>query len=491
MPEPRPGGFRRLRRRAESDTVGQPPTRATVRNAKIVALPVAYAARRAGGLGRRAMGRPAREVELDIQARTAQHMFEVLGELKGCAAKLGQVLALYELALPAELGAPYREALSQLQDSTPAMLPGAVYEAMAASMGANWRDRFTSFEPRSCAAASVGQVHRAVWSDGRPVAVKIMYPGARESVQSDLAQIRRLAPLATVFMPVADTRALADAFTECITEELDYAKEAAAQQVFAEAYADDPDFAVPQVVHQQGDVLISEWLDGIPLPRIIASGDQSEKDRVGLLLLRFVVSSFARTGLLYSDPHPGNFRVLRDGRLGIVDYGACPPFPSAFPTVVGEIADAALNGSSTMLEAVLREHGFICADGDFDIDGLVAMMAPIREITLQHTSHLTTAWLRKQVLRATEPRLSNVSRQLTSPPEYTPIGRTILAGAGVLCQLGIEGPLRDELHAYLPEWRAAVERFHLGEGPADGTLARAGILVTDASISATAGTTIS
>ncbi|MFE3794347.1 hypothetical protein [Nocardia tengchongensis] len=125
MLEPRQGGFRRARRRTAEAADGLP-TRAAARNAKITALPVAYAARRVGGLGRRALGTPAREVELDIQARTAQHMFEVLGELKGVAAKLGQLLALYELALPPELGEPYREALTRLQDSIPAMLPAAV-----------------------------------------------------------------------------------------------------------------------------------------------------------------------------------------------------------------------------------------------------------------------------------------------------------------------------------------------------------------------------
>lgn len=117
-------------------------------------------------------------------------MFEVLGELKGCAAKLGQLLALYALALPPELGEPYREALTRLQDSVLTMLLTAVGDAMAASLGTEWRDRFAEFELRAAAAASVGQVHRAVWPDGRRVAVKLMYPGARAAVTSDLRQLR-------------------------------------------------------------------------------------------------------------------------------------------------------------------------------------------------------------------------------------------------------------------------------------------------------------
>ncbi|MGX1806265.1 ABC1 kinase family protein [Nocardia sp. NPDC055321] len=494
MPEPRQGGLRRLRRRADSDTTGQPPVRASVRNAKIATLPVAYAARRAGGVGRRALGRSAREVELDIQARTAQHMFQVLGELKGCAAKLGQLLALYELALPAELGAPYREALSRLQDSAPAMLPGAVRAAMSASLGPDWETLFTRFDTRACAAASVGQVHRAVWHDGRAVAVKIMYPGARQSVHSDLEQIRRLAPLATVFAPAADTRALAAALSECITEELDYETEAATQRAFAEAYAGDPDFVVPQVVHQRGDVLISEWLDGIPLPRIIESGAQREKDRIGLLIARFVLSSGVRTGRLYTDPHPGNFRVLPDGRLGVMDFGACPVSPAEFPTLVGDIGDAAFNGSNDQLLEVLRRYGFVRTDRDFDIAALRENTFEIRELFYHREVRLTTPWLRRQVLRATDLRLTNVCRELTSAPEYTPIGRAIVATAGVLCQLEVQGPLRAELLTYIPELADPLERFLLGEAPAPVrrlvVVTDASVAVTDASSSATPSTTV-
>ncbi|MGW4532051.1 ABC1 kinase family protein [Nocardia sp. NPDC004340] len=455
MLEPRQGGFQRARRRSTGSADGLP-TRSAARTAKITALPVAYAARRVGGLGRRALGTPSREVELDIQARTAQHMFEVLGELKGVAAKLGQLLALYELALPPELGEPYREALTRLQDSVPAMLPAAVERAMAASMGDEWRDRFAEFDTRAAAAASVGQVHRAVWPDGRRVAVKLMYPGARAAVAADLEHMRRLAPLAKVFAPDLDTRAVTEAFAACIGAELDYAEEAAAQRIFAAAFADDPDFHIPAVVDQQGDVLVTEWLDGIPLHRVIASGTPAERTRAGLLVTRFVMASFARTGLLYTDPHPGNFRMLPDGRLGVLDFGACSPFPAEFPTLVGDIGEAALNGGPADLEAALRTHGFVRPEREFAIADLVGMVDPIVDLYRHRDAHLTQAWLRAQVRRATEPSLSNVSRHLTTPPEYAPIGRTILAATGVLCQLGLHGPLSDELVAPLPRLAAAV-----------------------------------
>ncbi|MFI6865463.1 ABC1 kinase family protein [Nocardia sp. NPDC050406] len=464
MPEPRLGGLRRLSRRDGSVPTGQLPTSPVARNAKLATLPVAYAARRARGVGQRALGRSAREIERDIQARTAQHMFEVLGELKGCAAKFGQILALYELALPPELGAPYREALSRLHDSAPAMLPRVVTGVMAESMGEHWRARFLDFDTRACAAASVGQVHRARWHDRRPVAVKIMYPGARHAVRQDLEQLRRLAPLTEVLLPGADVRSVNDAIAACISDELDYAREARTQRTYAEAYADDPDFVVPRVVHQQGDVLISEWVDGIPMQRLIVSGAPEERNRIGALLLRFVMSSIERTGLLYTDPHPGNFRIMRDGRLGVVDYGACSPVPADFPALVGELGDALLNGGPDDLDAALRWHGFVPAGGGFDIAAFDELIDPIRELIAAESVHMTTPWLRERVLRATELRLTNVARQLTAPAELTPVGRAVLATTGVLCQLGAQGPLRDEIVSYVPELGGVVERYQRRAG---------------------------
>lgn len=429
---------------------GLPPVRTSARTAKLAALPVAFAGRQAAGVGKRALGRPAAEVSRDIQARTAQHMFEVLGELKGCAAKLGQLLSIYELALPPELAAPYREALTQLQDSAPAMLPRAVHEAMAASMGRNWRARFREFDDRRPAAASVGQVHRAVWHDGRPVAVKVQYPGAKAAVQSDLKQLRRISVLAGVFLPGADVPAVTEEICDRITEELDYQREAEYQQAFAAGYADDPDFLVPQVVEQTGDVLVSDWVIGTPLAKLIAFGAQAERDRVGMLILRFNLSGPQRCGLLYGDPHPGNYRVMPDGRLGVLDFGACAEPPPGVLAMAVDIMHTIRDGDADEYAAMVRRNGFVQPGRYFDELALAEALAPFREPLVAPTFRLTSEWLREQVVRATDPRLTNVNRQLTMPAELTPIARMLLSGAGVLCQLNTSGPLRDEIARWTP-----------------------------------------
>ncbi|MBL1074213.1 AarF/ABC1/UbiB kinase family protein [Nocardia sp. 2] len=456
------------------DTGGNPPARTLVRNAKLAALPVAFAGRQMAGAGKRALGRPAAEIDREIQLRTAQHIFEVLGELKGCAAKLGQVLAVYELALPPDLAEPYRIALSRLQNAMPPMLPGTVHQVLTGAFGTNWRHHFREFDDRRHASATIGQVHRAVWHDGRPVAVKVMYPGARAAVLSDLEQLRRIAPLASVFMPCSDARALVDELARAVRAELDYAAEAHNQHAYAIAYADDPDFRVPRVLAQHGDVIVSEWLDGIPLTRVITSGAEIERDRVGLLALRFVWGSPTRTGTLYGDPHPGNFLVQPDGRLGVVDFGACLPWPPPhFGPMLYDGADALLNGDREDFDAAVRRYGFVGRDRTFDVDALMAVIDPYLEILRHDIYRVDSAWLRRMVLMSVNPSLNNVGRQLTMPDGYVPIWRSLIGLVGMCAQLGVTGPIRDEILRWSPELTAVMARYRERTGgPADLHAAR-------------------
>lgn len=444
---------------------GNPPTHRFVRSAKLASLPIAFAGRQVAGLGKKAMGRATAEVNLEIQAKTAQHMFEVLGELKGCATKLGQLLAVFELALPPQVAEPYRVALSRLQNSAPAMLPPTVHAAMAASMGGNWHEQFLEFDDRRAAAASIGQVHRAVWRDGRQVAVKVMYPGAREAVLGDLEQLRNTAIMASVFAPGADVMALTEALCTSLEEELDYAREAEHQQIFAENYAGDPDFLVPQVIAQQGDVLVSEWLDGIPLPRIVAVGTQAERNRAGILLLRFTLTSGNRCGLLYADPHPGNFQIMADGRLGVVDFGACAPsLPIEIPNFLADASEAILNGEISALDTALRHHGFAEPNRKCDFAAIADNIRPFLQPLLQPHYRATTGWLRSRILPILQPRLTNPHRQLTIPAWSTPFFRSYITALAVLCQLETEGSIRDEVIGWSPEIGEALERFNQRSG---------------------------
>jgi predicted unusual protein kinase regulating ubiquinone biosynthesis (AarF/ABC1/UbiB family) len=257
------------------------PRRAASRSIKLATLPLGFAGRTAVGLGKRVGGRPAEMVTAEIQQRTAEQVFRVLGELKGGAMKFGQAMSIFEAALPDELAAPYRDTLTKLQDAAPPMPAATVHKVLAESFGRLWRRRFESFDDTPAAAASIGQVHRAVWKDGTSVAVKIQYPGAAQALTADLNQVARMARMIGAIVPGVDVRALVGELKERMAEELDYTLERTSQEAFAAAYEGDPRVAVPGVIAGTDKVLVTTWMEGRPVSEIITSGTKAERDLVG------------------------------------------------------------------------------------------------------------------------------------------------------------------------------------------------------------------
>jgi predicted unusual protein kinase regulating ubiquinone biosynthesis (AarF/ABC1/UbiB family) len=435
------------------------PRRAITRTAKLATLPVGLAGRTALGLGKRLGGRPAELVATEIQHRTAEQIFRVLGELKGGAMKLGQALSIFEAALPPEIAGPYRATLTRLQESAPPLPASTVHRVLAADFGPGWRDQFMEFSDRPAAAASIGQVHRARWRDGREVAVKIQYPGAGRALLSDFTQLSRVARLFAVLMPGLDVKPLLDELRSRVAEELDYHLEAASQHAFAVAYAGDPDIFVPDVIAGTDHVLVTEWMDGTPLSKIISDGSQAERDRAGLLFVRFLFSGPARSGMLHADPHPGNFRLLDDGRLGVLDFGAVDRLPDGFPPFIGRLLRIVHDGADLgPAEQELREQGFLKPGIEFDPEALRAYLAPLAEPSRVERFKFSREWLRGEATRVTDPRTSNMTRRLNLPPSYLLIHRVSTAGMGVLCQLECEGPYRAEMIRWMPGYSDADPR---------------------------------
>lgn len=414
------------------------PRKAVVRSAKLAVVPLGFAGRTALGLGKRLGGRPAEIVAAELQARTAQQLFQVLGELKGGAMKFGQALSIFEAALPEDLAVHYRATLTKLQDSAPPMPTSSVHGVLRAELGTRWRSRFESFDDHPVASASIGQVHRGVWKDGREVAVKIQYPGAGAALMSDIRQISRVAKVAAGWMPGIDLGPILDELRDRMAEELDYRLEAESQATFASAFDGDPDFHVPDVVDGRQHVIVSEWLDGIPLSRIIAEGTQEQRDTASQLYLQFLLAGPARAGLLHADPHPGNFRITPEGRLGVIDFGAVNRHPYGMPPEIGPLLTTGLEGSAEEVLEGLREIGFVKSSIDVDaqrlLDYLEPFMAPFRTDTFSFSRE----WLRGVFAHINDPRQPNyaVAYKLNLPPEYLLIHRVWGGGIGVLCQLG-------------------------------------------------------
>ncbi|WP_024935766.1 MULTISPECIES: ABC1 kinase family protein [Actinomadura] len=426
------------------------PRRAVTRSAKLASLPIGFAGRTALGMGKRTFGRSAEAVAMEIQTRTAEQLFTVLGELKGGAMKLGQMLSIFEAALPPEIAGPYRATLTRLQEAAPPLPAATVHTVLEQFLGEDWRDYFESFDDQPAAAASIGQVHRAVWHDGRAVAVKVQYPGAGKALISDFNQLARLGRLFGVLMPGLDVKAMLAELKERVAEELDYTIEAESQRLFRDAYLDDPDFYVPEVIAQSGDILISEWMDGTALSKIISAGDQETRDHAALLYCRFLLSGPKRSGMLHGDPHPGNFRLLDDGRLGVLDFGAVDRIPGGFQRRLGLLLRIGTMADIDEVEEALRREDFIREGVQIDAESLQAFLAPITEPFINETFKFNREWLRDMAARVTDLRPSNVVRQLNLPPEYVIIHRVLSAGTGVLCQLECEIPARAESLKWVP-----------------------------------------
>ncbi|MGH8965141.1 MAG: ABC1 kinase family protein, partial [Actinomycetes bacterium] len=402
------------------------------------------------GMGKRTFGRPAETVAMEIQTRTAEQLFKVLGELKGGAMKLGQMLSIFEAALPPEIAGPYRATLTRLQEAAPPLPVATVHGVLAEFLGDDWRDYFESFDDQPAAAASIGQVHRAVWHDGRHVAVKVQYPGAGKALISDFNQLARLGRLFGVLMPGLDVKSMLAELKERVVEELDYTIEAESQTIFRDAYDDDPDFHIPEVIAQNGDILISEWMDGALLSKIISEGDQETRNHAALLYCRFLLSGPKRCGMLHGDPHPGNFRLLEDGRLGVLDFCAVDRIPGGFQQRLGLLLRIGTMADIDEIEDALRREDFIREGVEIDAESLQAFLAPITEPFVTETFRFSREWLRGMAATVTDLRPGNVVRQLNLPPQYVIIHRVLSAGTGVLCQLECEIPARAESLKWVP-----------------------------------------
>lgn len=431
----------------------QLPQGTSKRSAKMASIPLSLAGRGAIGFGRQLIGQSPDFAFADLQEKTAEQIFKVLGELKGGAMKFGQALSVFEAALPEEIAKPYRETLVKLQEAAPPLPARVVHKVLAKELGEHWRDNFAEFNDTPAASASIGQVHKGIWKDGREVAVKIQYPGAKEALISDLNQIQRFAKIFQLLLPGVEMKPLLEELKARIIEEVDYRYEASAQSACFEAYKGDSDIAIPEVIMATDRVLVSQWLEGTPLSKVIADGTQDERNNAGIRLARFHFTAPMRAGLLHADPHPGNFRVLKDGRLGVLDFGACNRLPNGFPEPFKRLLRNALEGDAIALYNGFKEDGFILSDVEVNpelvLDYLLPLVEPLRTDYFAYSRD----WLRTQSVRVGDPRnpTAKIGFQLNLPPEYVLIHRVTLGTTGIFCQLRAEGNFRDEALSWFPE----------------------------------------
>ena len=299
--------------------------------------------------------------------RNAVDLAAALGGLKGPLMKLAQMIATVPDLLPPE----YAAELQKLQAAAPPMGPAFVKRRMVAELGPDWEKRFRSFDINPAAAASLGQVHRAVGLDGALLACKLQYPDMQSAVEADLGQLGMLLAIQRRFSPEIDTTEIVKEMTERLREELDYEREARNAALYGIIFADEPSVRVPKIV---GDLttqrlLTMAWLDGKPM---LAHLDHSleDRNRIATAMFRAWWNPFATYGVIHGDPHLGNYTVFSEGSaaksknagapagLNLLDYGCIRIFPPRFVSGVVSLYHGLRSNNRAQIVEAYESWGF-------------------------------------------------------------------------------------------------------------------------------------
>ncbi len=409
---------------------------------------------RVRGVGADAAARQALDEQFTI--RSAQDVAAELGQMKGVMMKAGQLLSVLADGLPPEAQA----AMSSLYTSAPAMAPSLAASVVEAELGARPEEVFLDWDPVPAAAASIGQVHRAVLRDGRVVAVKVQYPGVEAAVRSDLDNAEVLYRMfSVVSLRGLDAKAVVDELRERMVAELDYDLEAASQQAFADRYRGHPFFRIPEVVPELSTrrVLVSEWVDGIDFDDLVRTTDRARRQEAAEVVFRFAQSSVHEYRLFNGDPHPGNYRFHADGTVTFLDFGLVKALDDREWTTLMPIMDPLLAGDPEGVTAAVVTAGFLPADHGLDPERVFAYVsAPYRPF-LESRFTFTRSWAGQTLAGLLDSRGpdAEVMKRLALPAGFVILDRVVWAMSALLGRLDAEGP-----------WRAILAEYREGASPA-------------------------
>jgi len=305
-----------------------------------------------------------------ISRSTAEKLVETLGDLKGAVMKLGQAASMDPDLFPPEV----RAVLARLQNEAPPMPFERVAAVLDDELGGTPDELFAEFSREPMAAASLGQVHRARMRDGRDVVVKIQYPGIDQALRSDIDNLGLMVKTMALAHRALDGRQYFRELAEELAHELDYSREGRLAREFARASARLPDIVVPEVVDERTStrVLTMQHIPGQTLKTFLASqADNAERLRVSGLLIRAIHGAFLVDGTVHADPHPGNFLVMPDGRLGVLDFGSVKRFSREFFEGHRDVFQVVLEQKPIDALALVRRVGFTVELPDEEARGLL------------------------------------------------------------------------------------------------------------------------
>lgn len=286
----------------------------------------------------------------------AQKMVRAMGELKGAAMKLGQMLSVLPDHLPDEI----REELAALQKDTPPMPYELVAEQFEKGTGIPLPEAFRVFNPEPVGAASIGQVHRATLFDGTDVAVKIQYPGILATLDSDLKNLGSLMQMGRVVADKERLDAILNELKEGILGEADYGAEAKNLETHGVTLSEHPDVVVPKIYRDycSETVLTMEFLAGEKLDVAITALPEEQRNEAALRFTRIFMWMFHEKHLLHADPHPGNFLLMPDGRIGLLDFGCVRTYDPVFCDLWLEVIAAKFAHQKERLPGIFERLGY-------------------------------------------------------------------------------------------------------------------------------------
>jgi predicted unusual protein kinase regulating ubiquinone biosynthesis (AarF/ABC1/UbiB family) len=384
----------------------------------------------------------------------ADHIVQVLGQMKGPAMKLGQMASILDLgALPPEEADRLQAKLGELRDRAPRASFRDMRRVIEQDLGDPVEDLFAEFNPDAVAAASIGQVYRARLHDGREVAVKVQYPRVGAAVRADLQNLGLILRAAKRFAPGLDPATTASELRERISEELDYEHEAQAQRAFARRWRGHPFIVIPEVVTRlcRERVLVTEWIDGVGFEEMRVA-PQATRDRVGEIVLRFYLGSLYRFGTFSGDPHPGNFRLMRDGRVAFLDFGLTKTVSRSRIDCELDVIRAALEHDARAVHAGLADLGFFGLDDPRFDPALV--LEHVRAINAWYADdkpvRLSPQYVSTLLANAGDPRSKywDLTRNETIPGESLLSSRMQVMTLAAVGQLGATA----NWHRVMSEW---------------------------------------
>jgi predicted unusual protein kinase regulating ubiquinone biosynthesis (AarF/ABC1/UbiB family) len=380
-----------------------------------------------------AAGEHRQQLRNDLALQTAEDVATTLGAMKGVLMKIGQMASYVDDGLSPAV----RRTLSRLQDSVPPMSAELAAGVVREELGLPPGEAFARWDPEPIAAASIGQVHRAITHDGRAVAVKVQYPGIAETIAADLGNVALLRRMLRITAPAQDVDALLEELRDRVLEELDYRREAENQRLVAAYYDGHPTIMVPKIVDELSTrrVVTSELADGARFAEL-AQWSQQERDLAAETIYRFTFRSLYDVHAFNGDPHPGNYLFHGGGRVTFLDFGLVKHFSAEeLRPLVDMVRYLCVEQDPEGFRAAMVDAGFLRADAPLSTETVVEHMAVFYDTVRQPGPRTMTGDYASAVVRRFFDLRSPMAQWVSVPRSYVILQRINLGLFAILGEL--------------------------------------------------------